>query len=148
MKEYSISPKMQKAAILIVQGEKLKDVAQTCKVSPQTLSEWRSQEFFEVLCNRLQKSILDASEAKLVGLTSKALATLESMLDSDNEKIQMEASKEILRMTNLGNNFRIGATTLKEILYGKVYDFSMPYELNDLQKEVEQAIQEASICDV
>ena len=139
---------MQKAALLIATGMKLKDVAKECKVCPQTLSGWRSTAAFQILCNCIQSNILMAAKAKLLSLSSKAVGNLENLLDSSDEKLNFEVSKEVLKVTGIVENIQIGDTTIKEKKHEDMYDHLNHCELTDLQIEVEEAIQEASIVDI
>ena len=138
---------MQKAALLIAQGAKLCEVAKECGVTPQTLSDWRSNPFFVVLSNQIQQNILNATEAKLINLSLKAVSNLEEMLDSENDRIRFEATKEVLKISGFESPINVGATTFAQHLKRKSYELdSVP--LTELQQEVEEAIQEASIVDI
>jgi hypothetical protein len=147
MNKKTVSPRMQKAAVLITQGRKLKDVADECGICPQTLSEWRSNEVFQILCNQIQTNVLNASKSKIGSLVTKAVSNLESMLDSDNDKIKFEATKEVLRLVGLNQQIHIGTATLQK-------DIPLPYDaidvipLTESEKAIEAAISEASIVDI
>lgn len=146
MKKSGISPNMQKAAILIAQGVKLKEVAKACDVSPQTLSDWRANDFFVVLCNRIQQNILDVSVARLINLSVKAVKNFEEMLDSEDDKLKFEASKEVLKISGLNQPVSIGATTYKEHLDNSAFNSSF-FSMTELQIEIDEAVQKASIVE-
>ncbi len=143
---YKVSPNMQRAALLIAQGKKLKDVAEACDISPQTLSEWRSNEVFQILCNQIQKNVLESSEAKIVSLATKAVNNLESMLDSKNEKVKFDATKEVLRIVGLDDSVTIGKTTLQRGMFDSCGEADL-IPMTEDQLKLEAALKEAAIVE-
>ena len=56
-----LTPKQEKAALLLAEGETGVDVAKQLKITPQTVVQWRKKLLFQAALNRHRKSIVDAS---------------------------------------------------------------------------------------
>jgi hypothetical protein len=97
MEESTLSSNQMIAASLIALGEAKKKAAKAAKVSPQTISTWMQHSEFLRVIENLKIDILREAQDKLRGLTTEAVATIESLLrDSENERTKFDAAKYIL----------------------------------------------------
>lgn len=97
----SLNSQKQKAALLIASGERLQNVAETVKVTPATISNWRKLPEFRAQVNSIQRELLKTSVSKLTCMSVSAMDRVEALIKSDNEKISLEACKLIMSANGL-----------------------------------------------
>jgi len=102
-KEYDIgydptplSPKQERAALLLAEGETGAYVAKHLKVTPQTIVEWKKKHLFQVAFNRHRKDFVDSARESIRRGIHRASATVVALLDDDDPKIQLQAAKTLL----------------------------------------------------
>ena len=86
-----LNKKMLKAIeIMVHQPERTKgSIAEELKVSRTTMSQWVKREDF-------QQALREENQRCFKSLAAKAIYKLQTLMDSDNERIVLDASKEIL----------------------------------------------------
>ena len=93
----SLSPKQSKAAALLAQGRKSKDVAKCVGVSAQTISGWRKYPEFEATMNTLQLEFLEVSRRQMQALAIDAVDTLADLMKADKgEATRIKATVTVL----------------------------------------------------
>jgi hypothetical protein len=92
----SLTPKQEQAAMLLAAGFTVTDTATTIDVDRATVSQWQRNPAFAMLVDEERQVVMSAARGKLISLASKAVATLERLLDSTNERVALSAATGIL----------------------------------------------------
>ena len=106
-----LSPKHEKAAILLAQGNTGVATAEAVEVSPQTISEWKRIPEFQALINKLRLDALESARTALQASATTAAKTLQNLAESaKDEETRRKAALDILRITGLepGNEASFG----------------------------------------
>lgn len=116
-----LKPKQEQAAILLVSGMSGKETAESVGVTPETVSQWKKDPYFEAFTNQLRLETIESSREKLRFLSGKALKRLEHLIDnSESETIKLKASVEILKLSGLTDPetvlWGIGYTDVSKII--------------------------------
>jgi hypothetical protein len=85
-------------ALGLARGLTVKDAARAARVSERTAYLWRSEPVFASLVKELQGELFALAVAKLAGMNGKAADRLDALLDSDDEKVVLAASKAALEL--------------------------------------------------
>lgn len=80
------------------------EIAEELKVRRETISAWIKREDF-------QQAIKDETHRKFARLAPRALKEMEKLLDSENERIVFDVSKEILNKAGYQETQKIEQTT-------------------------------------
>lgn len=106
---------MKQGAELYVRGKdgkalSYRGVAREMGLHENTLYNWKKneewQEYVLYIRKKVEQELVDSSKTKLGSSVDKAISTLVGLLDSDNDSIRLQASREILDRT-------IGKATVK-----------------------------------
>jgi len=96
MKLESLKPKQQKAILHLVDNPTVSSVAKKIGISEAQIWNWlRDSAFREVLDNE-RDIVFEQAMARLKIASTKASDTLVSLLDSQDERIQLKASSDLL----------------------------------------------------
>lgn len=88
-----LNAKQQKAVKLMFEGDLTqKQIAEELKVTEQTITNWKKREDFN-------DALLDYERKYLKGLSSKAIKTMEKLLDAKSELVRYNAASDILDRT-------------------------------------------------
>lgn len=88
-------------AYLMMMGYTAKETAEEMGASLHTVEQWRKRAEFRAVCGTLTKEITAAARTFLTSATLKATKTMLELLDSEDERIQMSAAKDILDRTGV-----------------------------------------------
>jgi hypothetical protein len=77
-----LSPKQIHALALLLQGESIENTAKAVGVSSQSIDNWLKKDDFKEQFNKGKDQVYSAVVNKLTTLATKALDSLESVLDS------------------------------------------------------------------
>ncbi len=103
------------AANLEAQGMRAIDIAEECKVTPQTISSYRQMDEYNVLVAKIARATFRASQMRLVDGSHKAVETIIAAMDSDKESVRLKAAESLLKMVGMAAvEDEIGATTIAE----------------------------------
>jgi len=96
-----LTPKQQKAIILMARGLKVTEVATAVGVSEQTIYNWKTKpDFMEDLKDET-RFYLEESRVRLGSLVLPAIEVLSSLLASSSQSIQLKAAQEIIKSHGL-----------------------------------------------
>ena len=108
-----------KAAFLEASGKKAVEIAEGLGVTPQTISNYRRLDEYNVLVSKILNATLRASQMRLIEGSHKAVDTIIKAMDSDKENIRLRASESLLKMVGMVEvKGDIGATTIAELKTG------------------------------
>jgi hypothetical protein len=104
-----LSPKQEKAAILLASGLSCKATAQEVGITPETISQWKNDTSFKALINTLKmEAILNARE-QLRDLCVTAVAGIQDlMVNSKSDAVKLKACVEVLKMSGLHDSESFG----------------------------------------
>lgn len=104
----NLKPKQQQAALLLVQGKSKKTVAGEVGVTPETISSWCSDPYFEAFVNHLQQEALDESLKTIRRAAGKAADKLEDLIENaESESTKLNACIAVLKMLNFDNHEKL-----------------------------------------
>ena len=96
MMVHELRPRQVRAAQMLIEGRRGKDVAAAVGVSPETISRWKAtpecQEFTRLL---LQDSV-DAARLGLIALTGEAIGQLHNLLNAFDDRVALKACALVL----------------------------------------------------
>lgn len=93
--EMPLSPKQLTAIDVLLTVKTFKDAAATVEVDQTTLRRWlKDQEFADEL-RRAQREIISHNLRGVASLAGKAIATMDGLLDSRDDRIKLEAAREV-----------------------------------------------------
>jgi hypothetical protein len=93
----ALTPKQEQAAMMLAAGFTVTDTATSIEVDRATVSQWQKNPAFAMLVDEERQVVMSAVRGKLISLGSKAVATLERLLDSTNERVALSAATGILQ---------------------------------------------------
>jgi len=93
--------KKEKAAIMLAAGATVADTAAAIEMDKDTVSQWRNVRDFETLVAQEQQAVMAVAHGKVIQLSQKAVATLERLLNSPNERVALSAALGILGNSKL-----------------------------------------------
>lgn len=111
-----MNEKQQQAIILLATGKTGSEVAEQLKVTPKTISVWRSEPEFRAELNKHMLDIKTANAERMRSLCGVALQTIETcMLDEDTPvKEKLNASFKLLELGKVSPS-EIGSTDASEL---------------------------------
>ncbi len=95
-----LSEEQLQAIPLIVEGKTDADVAESIGKARETVNRWRNRDnAFKTALDDASKSHYDSQIAALTARTQKALSVLDGLLESDDEKIRLQAASLLIKST-------------------------------------------------
>lgn len=91
-----LSPIQLKAIDLIMSGGKYTEIARSLNIPYDRLWRWTKNEIFSGELNRRKRLAIDASQTALINAATKAVETLISGLQSNDENIRVRSAQSIL----------------------------------------------------
>jgi len=95
-----LSEEQLQAIPLIVEGKTDAEVAESIGKARETVNRWRNRDnTFKTALDDASKSHYDSQIAALTARTQKALSVLDGLLESDDEKIRLQAATLLIKST-------------------------------------------------
>jgi hypothetical protein len=92
----NLTVKQEQAALMLAAGSTVTDAAAAVGMNRATVSQWQNIAEFEALVNVERQAARASAHGRLISLTQKAVASLEALLDSKNERIVLSAVALVL----------------------------------------------------
>ncbi len=118
-KTRELTPIQQRAITLLLQGKSQTEIARELNIDRTTLWNWRTKDpVFTAELNKAQAELYAQAVSRLYSLTTKALETLEEILEkSDDEQTKIKAASFILKSAGLNEiNFTPGPMSEEEVI--------------------------------
>ena len=108
-KNKGLSDNQVRAIPLIIEGKTDAQVAEALGNRRETINRWRNQDkhFIKEL-QAAREAYLDAQITALSATTPKVITVLQDLLDSEDEKIRMQAATHLLKATALSERMKYG----------------------------------------
>ena len=100
-KQKGLSVEQLNAIDALVTGATDIEAAEKAGVSRQTIWEWKRNPLFIATLNQRRQEIWEPQIERLRGLVSKAITVLEQTLESDDERLRLQAATQILKAVGL-----------------------------------------------
>lgn len=97
---------------MLAAGSTVTDAAAAVGADRATVSTWQNLPAFQAFVNQERAAARAASHGKLISLYQKAVARLETLLDSQNERVALAAALGVLQHAEA---VPIGLTSAKDI---------------------------------
>ena len=98
-----------RAIPLIIEGKTDAQVGEAIGKRRETINRWRNQdELFIKELKAAREAYLDAQITALSATTPKVITVLQDLLDSEDEKIRMQAATHLLKVTALSERMKYG----------------------------------------
>lgn len=91
-----LAPRQVRAAVLLVEGRRGKDVADAIGISPETLSRWKHRPEFEALTRELLQQHVDEVRLGMIALTGTAIGQLHNLINSFSDQTSLKACALVL----------------------------------------------------
>jgi len=99
-----LNGKQDQVITLLLAGKTQKDAAAEVDVAEETVSRWmKGDAVFVATLNARRRELWGANAQRLRSLAGKAIKTLEGLLESENEAMQLRAASEILKAVSLAS---------------------------------------------
>src|SRR5581483_8562249 len=98
MKHNSVPAGDDKLILALARGAKVRHAAEEAGVSERTAHRRRKDADFRRAVFQTHRRMLDANRGQLAGLASKAVATLERLVESDKPAVALAAAKVVLQL--------------------------------------------------
>ena len=116
-KQSGLSVEQLNAIDALVTGATDIEAAERVGVSRQTIWEWKRNPLFLATLNQRRQELWEPQIERLRGLVSKAITVLEQTLESDDEKLRLQAAVQVLKSVGLqGVNLAPQGETDPEII--------------------------------
>ena len=104
-----LSDDQVRAIPLIIEGKTDAQVGEALGKRRETINRWRNQdEHFIKELQAAREAYLDAQITALSATTPKVITVLQDLLDSEDEKIRMQAATHLLKVTALSERMKYG----------------------------------------
>ena len=104
-----LSDDQVRAIPLIIEGKTDAQVGEALGKRRETINRWRNQdEHFIKELQVAREAYLDAQITALSATTPKVITVLQDLLDSEDEKIRMQAATHLLKVTALSERMKYG----------------------------------------
>ena len=108
-KPKGLSDDQVRAIPLIIEGKTDAQVGDILGKRRETINRWRNQDkFFIEELKAAREAYLDAQITALSAATPKVITVLQDLLDSEDEKIRMQAATHLLKATALSDRMKYG----------------------------------------
>ena len=115
MDDFNLSAIQIKAIDMIIDGFKLKDIAEKVDRTQQTLCQWKKQPEFIARLNQIKAQGFAEVQNRFSKSTATAVETIDDiMVNSKSDKARLDAAKFIIERVGL-TPAHIGPTSSKEI---------------------------------
>ena len=117
MARSKLTAKQLEVALLLAAGKTITEAAKQAEAGRQTIHSWlRDDDVFIAYLNELKSEIIDAGRSQVHASVSLAILAITDILqNSINDTARLAAAKEILFMSGLSRELKIGATTAEGI---------------------------------
>lgn len=118
-KTRELTPIQQRAIALLLQGKSQTEIARELNIDRTTLWNWRTKDpVFTAELNKAQAELYERAVSRLYSLTTKALETLEGILEKSNdEQAKIKVASFILKSVGLNEvNFTPGPMSEEEVI--------------------------------
>lgn len=117
MARSKLTAKQHEVALLLAAGKTITEAAKQAEAGRQTIHLWlKDDDVFIAHLNGLKSEVIEAGRAQIQTSVSLAIETICSVMkDSVNDTARLAAAKEILFMSGLSRELKIGATTAEGI---------------------------------
>lgn len=96
----ALSSRQVKAIAVLTQGGSGREAAEACKVTPQTLSEWRQNPEFKSRLDTVKMEVLESARDNLQSAAQTAVQALVDLAkNSTHQETRRKAALNILEMT-------------------------------------------------
>ena len=96
MMVHELRPRQVRAAQMLIEGQRGKDVAAAVGVSPETVSRWKAQPEFQEFTRLLLQDSVDAARLGLIALTGEAIGQLHNLLNAFDDRVALKACALVL----------------------------------------------------
>ncbi|KKC30921.1 hypothetical protein CDSM653_00018 [Caldanaerobacter subterraneus subsp. pacificus DSM 12653] len=93
---------MKAIELMVEGGYSITQIAEICKVSRQTIYNWKKDAEFKQELDKAIAEVKRESELRLIGLARKAVDELGKLLNAESESVRLQAVKEILDRVKIG----------------------------------------------
>lgn len=93
---HELRPRQVRAAQMLIEGRRGKDVAAAVGVSPETVSRWKAQPEFEEFTRLLLQDSVDATRLGIVSLCAESIEHLRGLVRSFNDQTALKAITLVL----------------------------------------------------
>jgi len=97
----ALSPKQEKAALLVAQGCTGVEVSKKIGVGAETVSRWKRNSSFEATANQYRHDILQAGRDSIRDLVADAIAVIGNTISTGTPALKLKASEMVLRQIQL-----------------------------------------------
>jgi len=124
---YGLSPRQQRAVLLLAEGKTVTEAAKALDLSRETVSGWQRRAAFEAALNLVRAEIMESATGRLLRLVYRATEAMEQALQSEDEQVRLKAAIEVLRQTELlsGTRYYPGPTTPDAVEQARAHDEEM-----------------------
>lgn len=92
----SFTAKQDAVALALASGQSVRQAALTCKVGERTIHRWQATlPAFAARVRHLRSSLFEEALGKLAAAQVKAASVLTDLLDSENENIRRQTSRDL-----------------------------------------------------
>lgn len=102
-----VNPQQEQVLNFMLSGRTQTEAAQLVNVSRETITRWLSDDRFSSELDRRRTELWQNHRDRLSGLLGDALAEIESLLQSDDERIRLDAAKTIIRTALPSNGINL-----------------------------------------
>lgn len=97
-----LSEQQGRVITALLAGETRAEAARKAGVAEATVREWKREDAaFVAALNARREEAWEAASQRLRNMADKAVRVYESALDSDNEKIRLQAARQVLKTLEL-----------------------------------------------
>ena len=109
LKPKGLNDEQVRAIPLIIEGKTDAQVGDVLGKRRETINRWRNQDkLFIKELKAAREAYLDAQITALSAATPKVITVLQDLLDSEDEKIRMQAATHLLKATALSERMKYG----------------------------------------
>lgn len=112
----------EEAVNMLVAGDSIQTIAQKLELKETTISKWQETITFKCFYNKRCKEIKANINDSLLAMYEKALATLTSCMESENESIRLKTATWLLEKVS---TFTFGKTNPVEVIRSQCMEESV-----------------------
>ena len=116
----ALTAKQLQTALLLAGGTTITEAAKQTETARQTVHDWLKEDLFTAHLNSLKDEVVEAGRSQVQTSVTLAITTLcDIMKSSQNDVARFNCAKEILFMSGLSRELKIGATTAEGVRKGR-----------------------------